>query len=60
MDEITLMETHTLTKEQRDYVHRMLGRSARRPLGLPEMQWLLDLVMMFDGMHDKTIIVKGD
>ena len=60
MDEINLMETLTLTKEQRDFLHGLLKNSIHRPLGILRNIWLMDLVMMFDGTNDKTIIVKGD
>lgn len=60
MDEITLMEHYTLSKEQRDFLHGLLENSIHRPLGIERNLWLMDLVMLFDGTNSKTIIVKGD
>ena len=60
MDEINLMEHYTLDKKQRDYLHDLLVQSTKRPLYLPQMGWLMDLVMLFDGTNNKTIIVHGD
>jgi len=60
MDEINLMEHYTLTEKQRKHIHSILKQSTKRPLGLPYMEWLLDLVMLFDGTNNKTIIVHGD
>ncbi len=54
------METYTLTKEQRDYLHNLLKGSIQRPLGIARNVWLMDLVMMFDNTNDKTIIIKGN
>lgn len=60
MDEINLMEHYTLNEKQRKHIHSILKQSTKRPLGLPYMEWLLDLVMLFDGTNNKTIIVYGD
>ncbi len=60
MDEINLMEHYTLDKKQRDFLHGLLKNSIHRPLGIERNVWLMNLVMLFDGTNDKTIIVRGD
>ena len=60
MDEINLMEHYTLTTKQRDYLFMLLKQSVNRPLGLPQRAWLMDLVMLFDGVNDKCVIIEGD
>ncbi len=60
MDEFTLMEHYTLSKEQRDYLFSLVELDRKRPMSITQWAEKTNVLMMFDKTNDKTIVVKGD